>query len=111
MTWQEKQTKMMEILRSDLSTTPDRSCEFPLNSANTVFANEWDFNPKERVKTTEGHGVICPFEMEIPSSSNFTGVLKPGKKVGIARLSAETHFFNPLTPLFHPAIALKIFRY
>ena len=118
MTWGEKQKKMMKLLKKDQTVAPDHGCEHPLYSWATPLKNEWDFLPKGRVKVAEGQGVICPFKLQINTKSNFTGVLKPSKRgrggiravAGIARLSPETNFYSPISPMFYPAMALKIFR-
>ena len=90
----------MELLRKNKTTTKDVSCQLTLESWNTTFLNEWDFMPMGRNKIAEGAGVVCPFEINIPEGSPFTGILKPGKRVGIARLSPETNFYNPVSPFF-----------
>ena len=100
----------MKLLRKNKKIGEDVSCQFPLESWYTVLVNEWDFLPNGRNKIAEGSGVVCPFKINIPDDSPFTGVLGPGKRIGIARLSPETNFYNPITPVFYPAMSLKIFR-
>ena len=108
--WKVKQDLIWAEVKADATSGEYHTEQMLTEGIMTTFENQWDILPAGRVKAVHGVGAVCPFQIDIPMDSPFTGIFQGGQTNGFIRMGGATDFTSSITSGMTPGAALKILR-
>ena len=107
--WKSKHDNMWKQIKADPQIGEYDNAAMFTESIQTTFENEWDIMPAGRVKVIHSVGAVCPFEIQMPENSQYTGIFKPGKVTGFIRAGSATDF-TQVSGGIPPGVGVKFMR-
>ena len=101
MDWTQKHDFIWNNIKANATLGAYHETDVIKESVITSFQNEWDIMPAGRRKVIHGIGAICPFSVDVPAGSPFTGLFKPGGTIhGLIRMGPAANIMGGggLTP-------------
>ena len=107
--WKSKHDNLWQQITADPTLGEYNNAAMFTESVITPFTNEWDIMPAGRIKVIHSVGAVCPFEIEVPKDSAYTGILKPGKVTGFIRAGSALDITDSSEGI-PPGVGVKFMR-